>query len=59
MNRGAHFYYEDLRDELVNYLKSQYLGKSEVLLEACKPLFDDKKGELYSEPNKLKAQIYL
>ena len=49
MNRGAHFYHEDLCTELINYLKSQYLGKSEVLLDACEPLLN-KTGGLFSEP---------
>lgn len=59
MNKGAHFYYEALCKELVNYLKSQYLGRSEVLLEACKPLLDDKKGGLYSEPYIESSQAYV
>ncbi|MEN6460639.1 MAG: DEAD/DEAH box helicase [Syntrophomonas sp.] len=49
MNRGAHFYHEALCTELINYLKSQYLGKSEVLLDACEPLLR-KTGGLFSEP---------
>lgn len=49
MNRGAHFYHENLCIELINYLKSQYLGKSEVLLDACEPLLHET-GGLFSEP---------
>lgn len=49
MNKGAHYYHEALCTELINYLKSQYLGKSEVLLDACDDLLKAP-GQLYSEP---------
>lgn len=35
MNKGAHFVHEKLKTDLIDYLKSQYLGQSEVLLQAC------------------------
>jgi len=49
MNKGAHFYHENLCTELTNYLKTQYLGRSDVLLDACEPLLQEK-GVLYSDP---------
>lgn len=35
MHKGAHYVHERLKEDLINYLKSQYLGQSEVLLRAC------------------------
>ena len=49
MNKGAHFYHENLCAELINYLKTQYLGRSDVLLDACAPLLQET-GVLYSDP---------
>lgn len=49
MNKGAHSYHEGLYQELIRYLQSQYLGKSEVLLDACSELLYQP-GLLYSDP---------
>lgn len=38
-----------LRNELENYIKSQYLGRSKILLDALEPRLDDE-GVLYREP---------
>lgn len=49
MNKGAHYLHEALRGELINYLRSQYFGKSEVLLDACERILK-KPGTLFVEP---------
>lgn len=49
MNRGAHFVHERLKDNLIRYLKSQYLGQSEVLLRACAEQME-RPGNLWSYP---------
>ena len=49
MNKGAHYVHTQLRNELINYLKSQYLGQSEILLEACASQMEQP-GNLWARP---------
>ena len=49
MNHGAHSTHLALRQRLTDYLRSQYLGKSQVLIEACESELNEK-GRLYNEP---------
>lgn len=49
MLKGAHYVHERLKDDLIHYLKSQYLGQSEVLLKACADQMDQP-GNLWSRP---------
>lgn len=49
MVKGANSIHKELRDELESYIKSQYLGKSPVLMEALGPVLD-KEGILYQKP---------
>lgn len=49
MNKGAHYVHAQLRGELINYLKSQYLGQCQVLLEACSSQME-KPGNLWAMP---------
>lgn len=49
MNKGAYSVHRTLRDELIRYLKSQYLGKSEVLLKSCAEQMDTP-GVLWTQP---------
>lgn len=49
MHRGAHHVHERLKDDLIHYLKSQYLGQSEVLLKACADQMAQP-GNLWSRP---------
>lgn len=49
MANGANSIHKELRDELESYIKSQYLGKSPVLMEALGPVLD-KEGILYQKP---------
>ena len=49
MIKGAHYVHTQLKNELINYLQSQYLGQSEVLLNACVEQMK-KPGNLWSHP---------
>ena len=49
MIKGAHYVHERLKDNLIHYLKSQYLGQSEVLLKACAEQMDQP-GNLWTRP---------
>ena len=49
MTNGANSFHLRLREELENYIKSQYLGKSPLLLSALSQKLSEK-GELYQEP---------
>lgn len=49
MNKGAYYVHRSLKDELIRYLTSQYLGKSEVLLQSCAKQMDTP-GVLWSQP---------
>lgn len=49
MNKGAHYVHTQLKNELIHYLKSEYLGQSEVLLEACAEQLE-KPGNLWAQP---------
>lgn len=49
MSNGANFVHKKLRTELENYIKSQYFGKSPVLLSALEEHIDDE-GLLYQKP---------
>ena len=49
MINGANSFHLRLREELENYIKSQYLGKSPLLLSALSQKLSEK-GELYQEP---------
>ena len=47
--RSANFVHRQLRSELEEYIKSQYFGKSPLLLSAISPQLDDE-GLLYQKP---------
>lgn len=49
MSNGANFVHKQLRTELEDYIKSQYLGKSPLLLSALSGHLDDE-GMLYQKP---------
>ena len=49
MPNGANFVHKQLRTELEDYIKSQYLGKSPILLSALSGHIDDE-GLLYQKP---------
>ena len=49
INKGAHHMHEQLCSSLVDYLGSQYLGRSEILFDACQEQMR-KPGNLFSEP---------
>ena len=49
MNNGAYSIHKQLREELENYIKSQYFGKTPVLLKAINANVDDE-GLLYRRP---------
>lgn len=49
MPHGANYVHKQLRVELENYIKSQYFGKSPVLLSALSKHIDDE-GLLYQKP---------
>lgn len=49
MPNGANFVHKQLRTELENYIKSQYFGKSPILLSALNNHIDDE-GLLYQRP---------
>ena len=49
MIKGAHYVHQQLKDELIHYLQSQYLGQSEVLLNACNEQMEQP-GNLWSHP---------
>lgn len=49
MQNGANFVHKQLRTELEDYIKSQYFGKSPILLNALKDHIDDE-GLLYQKP---------
>ncbi|MDO4542967.1 MAG: DEAD/DEAH box helicase [Clostridia bacterium] len=49
MQNGANFVHKQLRTELENYIKSQYFGKSPLLLSAISSHLDDA-GLLYQKP---------
>jgi len=49
MINGANSFHQRLREELENYIKSQYLGKTPILLSALSQKLSDK-GVLYQEP---------
>ncbi len=49
MAKGAYAVHNQLRQELESYIKSQYLGKSALLLQAIQDKLD-KEGQLYQKP---------
>lgn len=49
MPNGANSVHKQLRTELENYIKSQYFGKSPILLSALNNQIDDE-GLLYQRP---------
>lgn len=49
MNKGAHYVHQSLRDELIRYMKSQYLGNNPLLLDACSAQMA-KPGNLWAQP---------
>lgn len=49
MANGAYSVHMKLRSELENYIKSQYLGKSHLLMDALSPQLDEE-GLLYQRP---------
>lgn len=49
MSEGANYIHKQLRSELENYIKSQYFGKSPLLLSAIESRLDDE-GLLYQKP---------
>ncbi len=49
MSNGANSVHKQLRTELEDYIKSQYFGKSPLLLSAISPRLDDE-GLLYQKP---------
>ena len=49
MPNGANYVHKQLRTELENYIKSQYFGKSPLLLSALNNHIDDE-GLLYQKP---------
>lgn len=49
MAKGANFVHRQLRTELEEYIKSQYFGKSKLLLSAISSQLDDE-GLLYQKP---------
>lgn len=49
MNRGPHYVHQTLKNELIQYLKSQYLGNSEILLKACAEQMEEP-GNLWTPP---------
>ena len=49
MPNGANSVHKQLRTELENYIKSQYFGKSPILLSALNNHIDDE-GLLYQRP---------
>ena len=49
MPNGANFVHKQLRTELEDYIKSQYFGKSPILLSALNNRIDDE-GMLYQKP---------
>ena len=49
MPQGANYVHKQLRIELENYIKSQYFGKSPILLSALSNHIDDE-GLLYQKP---------
>ena len=49
MPNGANFVHKQLRTELEDYIKSQYFGKSPLLLSALSGHLDDE-GILYQKP---------
>ncbi len=54
---GANAVHQELRKELENYIRSQYLGKTPLLLNAISPLLDDE-GLLYQKPYIESAPAY-
>ena len=49
MNNGAYSVHKQLREELENYIKSQYFGKTPLLLDTISSHIDDE-GLLYQKP---------
>lgn len=49
MANGANFIHKQLRNELENYIKTQYFSKSPILLSALSDIID-KEGVLYQKP---------
>ena len=49
MSNGANSVHKQLRTELEDYIKSQYFGKSPILLSAVSAQLDDE-GVLYQKP---------
>ena len=49
MNHGANYVHKQLRKELEQYIRSQYFGRSQLLLSAIGPHLDDE-GLLYQKP---------
>lgn len=57
VENGANAVHKKLRTELENYIKTQYFGKSPILLEALKDKLDEP-GILYQEPYIESSQAY-
>lgn len=57
MSNGANSVHKQLRKELEDYIKSQYFGKSPILLSAVGPQLDDE-GLLYQKPYIESSQAY-
>lgn len=49
MNHSAYHVHQRLKNALIEYLKTQYLGYSDVLLEACSDQMEQP-GNLWSQP---------
>lgn len=49
MSDGANYIHRELRQDLENYIKSQYFGKSPLLMDAIDSRLD-KEGLLYQKP---------
>ena len=49
MNQGAYSVHKRIRQELENYIKTQYFGKSPLLFDALKDELS-REGVLYREP---------
>lgn len=57
VENGANAIHKKLRIELENYIKTQYFGKSPILLDAVKDRLDEP-GVLYQEPYIESSQAY-
>lgn len=58
MSSGANYVHKELRTELENYIRSQYFGKSPLLLSALNEHIDDE-GLLYRKPFIESSPAYL